>query len=146
MAYEPTEWVCGDTVTADKLNKLERGVQEIMSDYVPTVWQCGEVITAEKLNKLEQAVADFECGSSDFSTAEVTIYQRAMLLSMLSTYDGMTVISASEPSDLGVYTVVLYNGKAAAQADPTASISGDIEHLGEGNFIITGNCTIGIQE
>lgn len=63
MAYEPTEWVCGDTVTADKLNKLERGIQEIMSDYVPTNWQCGDVITAEKLNKLEQAVANAGGGS-----------------------------------------------------------------------------------
>ena len=53
MAYEATEWMCGDTVTAEKLNKLERGVQDIMSDYVPTVWECGDVITAEKLNKLE---------------------------------------------------------------------------------------------
>lgn len=53
MAYEATEWACGDTVTADKLNKLERGVQGIMSDYVPTEWQCGDTITADKLNKLE---------------------------------------------------------------------------------------------
>ena len=26
MAYTPTEWQCGDTITADKLNKLEQGV------------------------------------------------------------------------------------------------------------------------
>ena len=25
--------------------------------YTPTTWQCGDTITAEKLNKLEQAVA-----------------------------------------------------------------------------------------
>lgn len=65
MAYTPNEWACGETITAEKLNKLERGVQSIMSDYVPTVWQCGDVITAERLNKLEQAVADFECGGGE---------------------------------------------------------------------------------
>lgn len=26
MAYEPTEWKCGDTITAEKLNKLEEAV------------------------------------------------------------------------------------------------------------------------
>lgn len=85
-------------------------------------------------------------GSSDFSTAEVTLYAQAMLLSMLVTYDGITVISPSERSDSGVYTVVLYNGRAFAQTDQTTPISGDIESLGGGTFLITGNCTIGIQE
>ena len=59
MSYEPTEWNCGETITAEKMNKLERGVAEV-SEYVPNEWQCGDVITAEKLNRLEQAVAD--CG------------------------------------------------------------------------------------
>lgn len=27
MAYEPTTWSTGDVITADKLNKLEQGVQ-----------------------------------------------------------------------------------------------------------------------
>ena len=26
MSYEPTVWQCGDTITAEKLNKLEQGV------------------------------------------------------------------------------------------------------------------------
>lgn len=26
MAYEPKEWVCGDTITADDLNRIEEGV------------------------------------------------------------------------------------------------------------------------
>lgn len=26
MAYEPTEWECGDVVTAEKLNKIENGI------------------------------------------------------------------------------------------------------------------------
>lgn len=28
MAYEPTVWNCGDTITAEKLNKLENGLAE----------------------------------------------------------------------------------------------------------------------
>lgn len=28
MAYTPTEWACGDTITAEKLNKLEEGLAE----------------------------------------------------------------------------------------------------------------------
>lgn len=28
MAYEPKTWACGDTITADALNHLERGVEE----------------------------------------------------------------------------------------------------------------------
>lgn len=29
MAYTPTEWKCGDTVTAEKLNKLENAVADL---------------------------------------------------------------------------------------------------------------------
>lgn len=28
MAYEPTTWQCGDTITAEKLNKMEQGIAE----------------------------------------------------------------------------------------------------------------------
>ena len=28
MAYEPKEWVCGDTITADDLNRIEDGVAD----------------------------------------------------------------------------------------------------------------------
>ena len=31
MAYEPKEWVCGETITADGLNNLEEGVQEALN-------------------------------------------------------------------------------------------------------------------
>ena len=30
MAYEPKEWVCGETITAEGLNNLEEGVQEAL--------------------------------------------------------------------------------------------------------------------
>ena len=28
MAYKPTEWKCGDTITAEKMNKLEQAVAQ----------------------------------------------------------------------------------------------------------------------
>lgn len=28
MAYEPKEWVCGDTITADDLNRIEEGIAD----------------------------------------------------------------------------------------------------------------------
>lgn len=31
MAYERHNWVCGETVTADKMNNLEDGIEEAMS-------------------------------------------------------------------------------------------------------------------
>lgn len=31
MSYEPTVWQCGDTITADKMNKIENGIAECCS-------------------------------------------------------------------------------------------------------------------
>ena len=28
MAYTPTEWNCGDTITAEKMNKIEQGIAD----------------------------------------------------------------------------------------------------------------------
>lgn len=64
MAYTPNEWACGDTLTAEKLNNIERGISEMNSEYVPTEWQCGDTITAEKLNKIEQGIANASGGGS----------------------------------------------------------------------------------
>ena len=41
--------------------------------YTPTEWKCGDTITAEKLNKLEQAVANGESGAIIFSMREEEI-------------------------------------------------------------------------
>lgn len=37
MAYEPTEWKCGDTITAERLNKLEQGVANIGGGTEPLI-------------------------------------------------------------------------------------------------------------
>lgn len=31
MAYTPTEWECGDTITATKMNKIEQGIADASS-------------------------------------------------------------------------------------------------------------------
>ncbi len=74
MSYTPHEWTKGETFTAAKFNNIEEGVAELTEEYTPHVWVKGETITSEKLNHIETAIADaVSGGSSDFSTAEVTI-------------------------------------------------------------------------
>lgn len=74
MAYEPINWQCGDTITADKLNSIERGIAEVSEGYVPTEWECGDVITADRMNHIEQGIANAGGGggSSDFSVKSLT--------------------------------------------------------------------------
>ena len=74
MAYTPTEWESADVVTAVRMNALENAVGDIDMSYTPNVWSDGDILTADKMNALEQAVASGGGGgSSDFSTAEVTV-------------------------------------------------------------------------
>lgn len=80
MSYTPTNWASTDVVTATRMNALEQAVGEIDMSYTPNVWQDGDVLTASKMNALEQAVASGGGGgSSDFSTAQVTIVNNTSL-------------------------------------------------------------------
>lgn len=49
MAYTPTEWKNGDVITAEKLNKLEEGVQEANGEKFVTVFD-GSITTASSGN------------------------------------------------------------------------------------------------
>lgn len=66
MAYTPTEWKCGDIVTAEKLNAMERGVADMNAEYVPNEWKCGDIVSAEKLNHMEQGIAN-GCGGDSWT-------------------------------------------------------------------------------
>ena len=154
--YEPTNWSCGETITAERMNKIERGVADIMSEYVPTEWSCGDVITAEKLNKIEQAIANADCGggSSDFSTAEVTITSNSMAaavwMPVLTTVPnvGQVIMPKANPT-AGTHTVLMDKDGAIAMVSSMGSeitTSGNITSLGDGAYLITGNCTINIDE
>lgn len=77
MAYTPTTWATGDTITATKLNNIESGVQEVSSSYTPTTWATGDVITATKLNNIEQGIANaggnpYEYLGIEFVTVTIT--------------------------------------------------------------------------
>lgn len=150
MAYEPTVWNCDDGISAEKLNKLEEGVAQIMSDYVPTQWSCGDTITAEKLNKLEQAVAEAsEGGSSDFSTAQVTFVNDSedyFECPMAVIRDGEMYFATI--SEAATYTTPLYNGSVILPNINPANVSGNAEKKGSGlsRYVeITGDCTITIS-
>ena len=69
MSYEPTVWECGDTITAEKLNKLEQGVASSGGGTEPlraTLTITEEVIPAEppatkltySVDKTWQEIAD----------------------------------------------------------------------------------------
>ena len=58
MTYEKTEWKDGDIITAEKLNHIETGVEEINMSYEKNKWNDGDIITAEKLNHLEDGVGN----------------------------------------------------------------------------------------
>ena len=120
--YEPTNWSCGETITAERMNKIERGVADIMSEYVPTEWSCGDVITAEKLNKIEQAIANADCGggSSDFSTAEVTFTVDAGISMYVAELLPTGYVIAADEGDVeeNTVTVVLFNGAQIVSVIP----------------------------
>lgn len=161
MAYEPNEWSCGDTVTAEKLNAMERGISDMNADYVPTEWVCGDVITAEKLNHMEQGIANgCEGGGSDFSTAQVTVnssteYGYELQLSNYYDYEDTGVIvpniSSRDIDTSIILDAVLYKGQAmcilrpTGQNTPNVSVSGNIQEVEAETYIITGDCTITIS-
>lgn len=84
-------------------------------------------------------------GSSDFSTATVTATYGHTINGAFYTnfppeapFEGGTVYQNSM-SD----TLVLYKGSALIIInDPVQSISGNIQDMGEGGYLVTGDCTI----
>lgn len=142
MSYTPQTWANGDIITATKLNNIESGVQSVSNSYTPTTWVNGDIITATKLNNIEQGIANAGGGSSDFSTAEVTV---------ISNVDGAELlvprtIEAFPPfepnprivgdavfgEETTTLTVVLYKGYATAQISSNSvscgisAVTGDI--------------------
>ena len=152
MTYTPTEWNCGDALTAEKMNKIERGVSDMNGEYTPNEWSCGDTITAEKLNHIEQGIAD-SGGSSDFSTAEVTVSNQDGVMFLLSTVtdDGREGASFSFPLvdvSYGTVQAVLYKGTAYGLIlveSINVTTTGAAEYNeSDGILIITGDCTITI--
>lgn len=159
MAYTPTEWESADVVTAVRMNALENAVGDIDMSYTPNVWSDGDILTADKMNALEQAVASGGGGgSSDFSTAEVTIistlpssFTSEFLVPMIDD-DGTSFSAPSVIFDGGstvTANIILYNGLAVGVFDQhtaISSITGNIEaEIGDSLAQISGNGTITVE-
>ncbi len=169
MAYTPTEWETADIVTAARMNALETAVGDMNMSYTPNTWSDGDILTAAKMNALEQAVASGGGGgSSDFSTAEVTIegasFDHSIRLQGALALDYHDPNYPEDDDSYSSYTpptqyisenialnIILYKGKAVinalavTQAD-SISVSGDISPLFmEGDYLITGDCTVTIS-
>lgn len=155
MSFTPKIWNSNDILSILNLNRLEEAVAE-MGNYTPTVWAVGDKITAEKMNKLEQGIAEGGGGSSDFSTAEVTVvnndegsYIEMPICLEADEYDPARIGFAHiDDYATGTFTVPLYKGVCViliTEATVSYSVSGNIEDLGSGYLYITGDCTITIE-
>lgn len=105
--------------------------------------------TCETTGYIAGEAVDFSGGggSSDFSTAEVTLAGDTIdaCLPYCMDQGGITgVFVARQSYHPGTYEIALWKGAAVIeiynQATPTTS--GDIEDLGGGMYMITGDCTI----
>lgn len=62
MAYTPTTWVTGDTVTATKMNKLEQGVANAGGGVDVQVWQVDSSGTLHAEGDFASALAKASAG------------------------------------------------------------------------------------
>ena len=173
MSYTPTEWESTDVVTATRMNALETAVGDMNMSYTPNVWSDGDILSADKMNALEQAVASGGGGSSDFSTAQVTIVTGANGIALSggveSMSEGYIFIKSAEYGDIGVTTLgVPSQSTATAKAllfknldleeipheftafftavDGTiATVDGNCEIVEETSILIWGDCTITVS-
>ena len=146
-------WSSGDIVTAANLSSIERGVSEVAEEYTPTTWANGNTVTAAGLNNIEQGLVNAGSGSSDFSTATVSFDGNGEgtvdMYGALAT-DGID--SSSMPYGDFVSgdecQLILYKGTAfiVIEAASTPTVSGNITSEGDGNYTVTGDCTITILE
>lgn len=73
MAYEPTTWTDGDLITADKLNKLEQGVQDGAQGPAGPAGADGKSVKAIALTTTAGQVTGGTCTLSDDSTIPITV-------------------------------------------------------------------------
>lgn len=148
-------WSSGDIVTAANLSSVERGVSEVAEEYTPTTWANGDTVTAASLNNIEQGIANAGGGSSDFSTAVLTVNgsftQSDSFIAPLVAKDPNNEDIAFPQIESGnsTNTVILYKGRSVlmfmGSRSRTITVSGNIETVATGVYIITGDCTITIS-
>ena len=72
MTYNPTEWNAGDTITAEKLNKLEQGVQNEQVGPQGPAGAAGPQGPAGKAAEITDVTATVDANSGT-PTVEVTV-------------------------------------------------------------------------
>ena len=145
-------WSSGDIVTAANLGSIEQGVSAVAEDYTPTTWANGNTVTAAALNNIEQGIANSGGGSSDFSTASMTVNDPAE--------KGWAMNGAFIVNDEMIYPevysdrvhniqLVLYKGKSVivfpGHGTSEVVVSGNAEVQGT-VVLVTGDCTITISD
>lgn len=154
--YTARNWSSGDIVTAANLSSIERGVSAVAEEYTPTTWANGNTVTAASLNNIEQGIANAG-GSSDFSTAQVTITDNTtqgqnIQVPWVIDSQGMQaaggVRGTQGSGSVDSYDIILYKGKCILVCNPfyTVTTSGSVEELDGGSYLITGDCTITISD
>lgn len=143
-----------DIVTARKLSGGGGGGTTVEA---LSVTQNG-TYTAPSGKAYSPVIVNVSGGSSDFSTAEVTVVNNASMpfeLYMPCTVDDdsedyytSTYSFYAEPNNTVQNQVILYKGECLAfikTAPYQVTISGDIDDDGASYYIITGDCTITIS-
>ena len=120
--------------------------------YTPDVWQNGDILTADKMNALEQAVASGGGGSSDLSTAQVTVTNDSfakfsMATILVDPQYGLEGSYGGTDGPTSPFTIILYKGKGYLWLDDVDSTSGSISRdPNTGLYVVTGDCSITFGE
>lgn len=76
MAYEPKEWVCSETITADALNNIEAGVQEALAKECDCGYSCGSTyleVFAETVEAVQEGSVFVAYGTADSELTDESI-------------------------------------------------------------------------
>lgn len=155
MPYTKHDWSNNEAVTSSKLNAIEDGIKEINMAYEKNTWARGDVVTAAKLNHMEDGIAGGGGGDSDFSTAQVTVQGDGASEILIIGCFACHVPDAPYEDMMMTFgrfgeALVLYKGVSYIQIDnpqqKTISVSGNIEEVTDGEYFVTGDCTITVNE
>lgn len=123
MAYTPKTWACGDTITAEELNRMEEGISSAQSGggtSEPLIVEYGEErevdgTTVQYLNKTYGEIKDAYMSG------------KAVFFRDISVPDGMTSYDS-----LSGFGEVVHDGRANGDVDfgsksfPVAGLAGDV--------------------
>lgn len=121
----------------------------------PTVDGYYTTFDPSEVHRIDEGGSDEGGGSSDFSTATLTVNgnftQSDIFIAPLIEKDpnNEDIAFPQLQSGNSTYTVILYKGRSTlmfmGSQSRTITVSGNIETVGTGVYIITGDCTITIS-